>query len=1027
MENLKIVEYNESYAAKVADMWRRSSEGWNGGWADETEETVKKDHEARDYINAYLVEKDDEIVGYCKITTFPFDKNVMYVNTLNVRYDCHGKGIGKLLILKSLERTLELGYKKLDLYTWPGNTKSIPLYKKCGFVYEDRPDATYLMNFVPLITTHELFEDYFKEVDWYKCLQREINLNCNDLKKGNSKYFEYLWDNGDKKLRVNIEKKSKAINLIETEDYSIEIKVADQELIYGQNYKVNYELVNKSGKPLNIELKGEDDRNIKYAVSKSVDVVDKITLSEEFFVDKFEDILGRFEAHPSVLTHVTINGKTIDFKVGIEAKDPVTLSMERQREENYLNKKEELYLNITNNYKEEVEYSLTLKDNDNIQILNKEISFKLGSEEKTSVKVEYILKDFGIYSEPIQIKAKLSGGKEISFEQKCGIDLKGRGGSFGGKVENRYILSNGQYFLKTLNTNNLSLSRNYGRTEDLGLVVPMLGNPYSKEFMSKKVEEVTFSKEDDKVIMRSLFKSDDFLGISVVSVIKLASDGTFENYFEVTNNSDKDMDKEIKLRRPVYLNISESYIPYKNKIINLKETRMQWLRNYNIKEFTENWLMLLTGKNNIAVYWDKGLEVVNVDQSIGFIDNLGKMKSKQTVTTKSSYYALDKFRDWRELRDFVMEDGKSEELTEVYEVQAEINEGNPFVDKKFKVNIKNNLDKNLEGHFSVKSECKNFKYEEAFLKEEEKLINKEFDVTINGLQNIDKVNVNYTNGITLYKDSSYLFVKGENEIEAKTESTEGCKVKVVNNGVMTIKASADFSPNLYSLEYNNNEYLETSFPTPGPRMWFNPYFGGIGANIEGIDGKNIKNETIRAEVVTMKDNFNNQWKGIKTSLIIEKNPKLKGITLNQYYLMLPNVPVLLYLAEVDQNTGLFNNNINIYNFNFFKVNNDREGYLMCKNVRGEVQRHKFAQPCDESITINKSCRYDVNEYGIQGYAGINLEGYEVTLDKDNIFEYFQNTINVGNGEKKIAIKQFYILNKEYMEEDLLRNLDNIKF
>lgn len=1027
MENLKIVEYNDSYAAKVADMWTRSSEGWNGGWADETEETVKKDHEARDYINTYLVEKDDEIVGYCKITTFPFDKNVMYVHTLNVRYDCHGKGIGKLLILKSLERTIELGYKKLDLYTWPGNTKSIPLYKKCGFVYEDRPDATYLMNFVPLITTHELFTDYFKDVDWYKSLQREINLGYNDLKKDNISYFEYLWDNGDKKLRVNIEKKSKAINLIETEDYLIEAKVGDQVLIYGQNYKINYDLVNKSGKPLNVELKGEDNRNIKYAVNKSVDVVDKITLSEEFFVDKFEDILGRFEAHPSVLTHVTINGKTIDFKVGIEAKEPVTLSMERQREENYLNKKEVLYLNVTNNYKEEVEYSLTLKDNDNIQILNKEISFKLGSEEKTSVKIEYVLKGFGIYSEPIKIKAKLSCGKEINFKQNCGIALKGRGGRFGGEIDKRHILSNGQYFLKTLNTNNISVSRAYGRTDDLGLVVPMLGEPYSKEFMSKKVEEVTFSKKDDKVVMRSLFKSDDFCDIAVVSVVELASDGTVENYFEVTNNSDKDMDKDIKLRRPVYLNISESYIPYKNKILNLKETKRQWLRNYNINDFTENWLMLFTGQNNIAVYWDKDVEVLNLDQSIGFIDNLGKIKAKETVATKSTYYALDKFSHWRELRDFVMEDGKSEELTEVYEVQAEINEGNPFVDKNFNVNIKNNLDKNLEGYFSVKSEFGSFIQKEVFLKQEDKVNNKEFNVVINDLQNIDKVYVNYTSGITLYKDSSYLFVKGENEIEARTESIEGCEVQVVDNGLMTIKASADFSPNLYSLQYNNSEYLETSFPTPGPRMWFNPYFGGIGANIEGLDGKNIKNETIKAEVVTMKDSFNNPWKGIKTSLIIEKNPKLKGVTLNQYYLMLPNVPVLLYLAEVEQNKGLFNNNIDIYNLNFFKVNKDREGYLMCKNIRGEVQMHKLAQPYDESITINKSCRYDVNEYGIQGYTCINLNQYETTVDKDNIFEVLDNTVELGNGEKKIAIKQFYILNKEYMEEDLLRNLENIKF
>lgn len=1027
MENLKIVEYNDSYAAKVADMWRRSSEGWNGGWADETEETVKKDHEASDYINTYLVEKDDEIVGYCKITKFPFDKNVMYVHTLNVRYDCHGKGIGKMLIMKSLERTLQMGYKRLDLYTWAGNTKSIPLYKKCGFVYENRPDANYLMNFIPLITTHELFTDYFKEVDWYKCLQREINLEYSDLKKDNMAYFEYLMDDGDKKLRVHIEKKSRGINLIETEDYLIEAKVENQGLIYGQDYNIIYDVVNKSGKPLTIDFKGEDNRNIKYKVNKSVDVVDKITLSEEFFVDKFEDILGRFEAYPCVLTHVTINGKTIDFKVGIDAKNPVTLSMGRYREENYLNKKEELYLNITNNFKEEVEYSLSLKDNENIQILNKDINLSLKAEEKKSVKIEYILKDFEVYSEPINITAKLGSGKEISFEQKCEIALKGRTGRFGGKVGEDHILSNGEYLVRVLKTNNMYFSREYGKVESVGIMIPMLGEPHSTEFLTKKPEEVTFSREGDKSVMRMLFRSDDFSDISVVVVAKLSSDGILENYYEVTNNSDKDLDNEISLRRKAEINISESVIPYKNKILNLKESRRHWLSKLNVKDFTENWIYLYGNDNSTSVYWDEDIDVRNVDESIGFTDNLGSIKSKETVRTKSSYYAINKFRSWRNLRDFVMEDGKSEELYESYGIEAEVNGGNPFINNNLKVNIKNNLGESLEGRFSVKSSHNNLNEEQVCIKSEDKVTNQEFTIAIDGTKSVDKVEVDYTKGITLYKDCQYLFIKGENEIENKTERIDGCEVHVVNNGIMTIKASADFSNNLYSLQYNNSEYLETSFPTPGPRAWFNPWFGGMGSYIDGLDKKNLKRETIKAEVVTKRDNFNNLWKGIKTSLIIEEDMKLKGITLNQYYLMLPNVPVLVHLVEVEQNTGIFMSNISLYNQNFFKLNKNRQGYLTCKNSDKEVQMHKFAEPYNESIAINKSCRYDLNDYGIQTYDGTKFEEYQVGIDKDNVFEYVQNTVNIGNGEKKIAIKQFYILNKEYMEEDLLRNLDNIKF
>ena len=145
MSNIKIAEYRDIYAKAVAKMWEKTngSEGWNG--ASEfpvTEEAVIKDVQ-QDHIKIYLAfNEDEEVVGYCNLKKDYKDENAAYVKLLNVRPDFHGKKVGKELLLKSLEETLDLGYDKLNLHTWTGNTKAIPLYKKCGFVVDDSEIST---------------------------------------------------------------------------------------------------------------------------------------------------------------------------------------------------------------------------------------------------------------------------------------------------------------------------------------------------------------------------------------------------------------------------------------------------------------------------------------------------------------------------------------------------------------------------------------------------------------------------------------------------------------------------------------------------------------------------------------------------------------------------------------------------------------------------------------------------------------------------------------------------------------------
>ena len=69
----------------------RSSEGWNGSTMNRTEETVLREHENASHLNVFLAVKGEEVIGYCSFDEYFQDEGALYINTLNVRPDYHGK------------------------------------------------------------------------------------------------------------------------------------------------------------------------------------------------------------------------------------------------------------------------------------------------------------------------------------------------------------------------------------------------------------------------------------------------------------------------------------------------------------------------------------------------------------------------------------------------------------------------------------------------------------------------------------------------------------------------------------------------------------------------------------------------------------------------------------------------------------------------------------------------------------------------------------------------------------------------
>lgn len=78
------------------------------------------------------------MLGYCALTKYLKDEGSLYIRLLNARYDYHGKGIGKALVKEAVERTIELRWPRLDLFT-PQKEKAP--YKKMLLVLSFQPTA----------------------------------------------------------------------------------------------------------------------------------------------------------------------------------------------------------------------------------------------------------------------------------------------------------------------------------------------------------------------------------------------------------------------------------------------------------------------------------------------------------------------------------------------------------------------------------------------------------------------------------------------------------------------------------------------------------------------------------------------------------------------------------------------------------------------------------------------------------------------------------------------------------------------
>lgn len=908
-EQIDIIEYEPSYARALADMWNLSNESWGGGTTQRTEETVRREMEISSNLNAYLAVDGKEVVGFCSFAHYRQDEGALYVPLLNVRPDYHGYKVGRNLILNTVRQTVEAGWPRLDLFTWAGNTKAVPMYKKCGFFWEKNEDYVHLMNFIPTVLQTDALAPYFEELDWYADSTREIVIQPDGRRERGFDFFDYTWQKGNLFLRAEFEKTGRGLTALDTPDYEIFTEIDDHDLVFGSAYKIRYHIKNRSASELKIEIKGQNDKNIRFALAAAPTLApgETIVVEGAFELDPVQEEQNDKKTHPVVMSQWIIGGKRAEFRIGVAPKFPLKMKMALPTRELYPGLPAELYLNVENNFASEAEFAFELPEDEFLEWSDRSVRFTVPAKGKAFIPIPFTLRSYGIYSQDIEVTAIPAGENAFNFTSKLSIPIKGRHGRFGGEVGDQWIAVNGAFSLHLNKSDNVMWIEYPGSSHSFWWTYPKLGKPFAEEFSKKRATEVKIYSEGESQVLEALYESEDFPGLEIKTVVKLFANGIAEFHNEICNTGSTLLEEDMYVLTNFGFYGKRLILPYQGQYVDMGDAYSGDPSHWDSAQITENWLFCKEKNSTCGISWDPSLKLLRPEYTLGLEHNLGPISAGAVVRTKTTVFALNTFANWSDFRSFARK--QRDRVVPVLDDHLELTlgGGNPFASGELHVELVERKMVPLSGNLEL--------YVHSDGEEERK----HADIELLGEQNFHsagfkfapvksesaswKLRAVYRGEDRVQERSGLWWPQTDTPVACRMEEGAAGPVYTVSNGVLSIAAAPGFGSNVHSLKYQGEEWLDSTYPEAAPRSWWNPWFGGLGVGIPGINGFSRQQEPRTVEWVEKIDVHGNVWKGIRITTSVEKQEANRGITLNQHYLMLPGIPVLCMLHSVNNNSG----------------------------------------------------------------------------------------------------------------------------
>jgi GNAT superfamily N-acetyltransferase len=251
-------------------MWNESDDQWPGTFNEGvpmTEEKVRDWMDKEACLMRLVVQERDngKIVGYGSLWETPGRDDSCYVELLNVHPEHQKRSLARRMLAQMVDWAVENNYRRMAISTWPGNLKSVPLYKKVGYFWI--PDTAVRMeNYIPAVRQLPVAGAFFERHDWYGAFRRELEQVEDDLRHpatGDMKVYIYRWEEDGEFLEAVIDREGQALTGLETTDFAVYAVVGESEPAQGIVYPVCWKVTNKRDEPVDVSVLADGEGSIK--------------------------------------------------------------------------------------------------------------------------------------------------------------------------------------------------------------------------------------------------------------------------------------------------------------------------------------------------------------------------------------------------------------------------------------------------------------------------------------------------------------------------------------------------------------------------------------------------------------------------------------------------------------------------------------------------------------------------------------------------------------------------------------------
>lgn len=932
-----IVEFRKEDAAKLARLLNSfDKEGlWPGGFTGGVPFTPERVLDswpvAFKYISVLISKDDGKFTGICSLHPHYEDEEASYIGLLGVHPDYLGRGHGKTLILRSLEIAKAKNLKRVDLHTWAGNLKAVPLYKKCGMVWV--PETSVEMhNYIPNILNFPLAKTYFAKHNWYSSQIRKLELKPDRAKLGDMEVFTYEFTEGEDYLRVWVDRYSRGIIGIERElkceHLKIIARLRDHQVVKGTEQTLIIEVENETYKQLqgSLFLSGFNGLNFTSLPQKSftVEKGDSNTIRAKFQVSPKIEVRDIYRKQQAIEVNIILNGELIPLEVGLRLLSLLQFETTPETIAVTPGTTGYLHFNIFNNAKENFRGNITVVD---------EVG-RLNLKKKTI---------------PLQIEGKNHFGFSLAVRvpedlqtDVFPLKLLARGRISGRRTE---TLEHVRY-VKCITPGGIAVTEEdtkYGRAvivENLSLVASIRLRRGSMDIVYKDT-----LRGREKVLNSCRFEVGPPFGfvkpLNFKYEIKRRLEGLDVEF--ITRHPDK---PGIKMTRILTFHGGTSIIEEKVRVVNMNPEktynlkaqlcRSNWLRGFHYKmvipleevvehemvefpvseqdlptdprDFRESWICFqkTSGDFSFGFLWgERGLSKIKVGEfpfaNVEF--DLGDVKPGQSVITPAFYYVLKGGnwqgirREWRQLVERKIAISEGDEVKSLFEVK--LAENLLFSDSPLKTSlaVKNTRNKGVTGKIKLSPpdgweiqpsevSIKDVAFGDAYA----------VDVTLTPPKDVEfgihegKLFFSTTSQNAEFPlDLCVLSNPKIGDVTITSEKDGGIGVERISNGLLQFKSSAEFAGCLYFLGKvdDNTNNLRTIFPKFGTRVFLENYTGGIRALWAGEDFFDFQKSHTHEEAYKIELLHEPPWKGVRYTFRTEKQEELKGVRGSISYLTLP--------------------------------------------------------------------------------------------------------------------------------------------